>query len=145
MPILNYATKVEAIKTVTEIQAILVKHGAKSIITNYDDKGYVESLSFLVKTPQGEAEIKLPVNPDAVLKVLSRQGVPHRYQDQAHAVRIAWRIIKVWVAAQMALLETEMVNLDQIFLPYVETSSGKTMYQLFQERQQKLLGSENKQ
>jgi hypothetical protein len=145
MPILNYTTMVASAKTVNEIQSILAKHGAKSILINYNDKGSVESLSFLVNTPRGEVGIKLPVNPDAVLKVLNKQGVPWRYRDREHAVRIAWRILKVWVQAQMALIETEMVNLDQVFLPYVEVASGKTVYQLFQEKQQNLLGSGSEQ
>jgi len=48
---------------------------------------------------------------------------------RAQAVRVAWRILKDWVAAQMAILETEMVKLEQIFLPYVETPDGRTVYE----------------
>lgn len=145
MSLLNYSTTVEASKTVMEIQKILVAHGAKSILTNYDKYGVIESLSFLVNTPQGEAGIKLPVNPQAVLKVMEKYGskVPYRLQTEAQAVRVAWRIVKDWVEAQMAILETEMVNLDQIFLPYIETQSGQTMYQLFQAKQKLLLSDGN--
>ena len=129
MPIANYTTSVEAIKTVGEIQGILVAHGARSILMNYDENGSVESLSFIVKTPYGDMPIRLPVNPRAVLKVLEEQGLPPRYANYPQAVRIAWRILKDWVRAQMAILETEMVTMEQIFLPYMVTKNDKTLYE----------------
>ena len=33
------------------------------------------------------------------------------------ANRTAWRIIKEWILAQMALIETEMVSVEEVFLP----------------------------
>lgn len=134
MALLNYTTSIEAAKTVSEIQRILAKHGAKSILTDYDDEGQIEGLSFRVTTPQGEAGIKLPINPGAVLEVLRRQSsegkVPGRYVNKPQAVRVAWRIIKDWTEAQMAILETEMVKIDQIFLPYIITKEGRTLYEV---------------
>lgn len=129
MPIANYTTSIEAIKTVGEIQGMLVAHGAKSILMNYDDDGILESLSFIVPTPYGDMPIKLPVNARAVLKVLERQRVPARFATYPQAVRVAWRIVKDWVRAQMAILETEMVRLEQIFLPYMITKNDRTLYE----------------
>jgi hypothetical protein len=37
------------------------------------------------------------------------------WRDQA--VRVSWRIIKDWVEAQMALVETQMVTTAQVFCP----------------------------
>ncbi len=135
MPLLNYTTEVAAAKTVAQIMTVLQNHGAKSIMINYGQDRQVESLSFLVQTPQGDAAVKLPVNPDAVLKVMSRweSKVPNRYQNKEQAVKVAWRIVKDWVEAQMAILETEMVTMDQVFLPYINFRDGKTVYQLYQE------------
>lgn len=134
MALLNYTTSIEASKTVGEIQKILAAHGAKSILVDYDNEGLIEALSFMVVTPQGDAGIKLPVNPEAVLMVLSRQSrlgkVPKRYVSRPQAVRVAWRIIKDWVEAQMAILETEMVKMEQIFLPYVISKDGRTLYEV---------------
>lgn len=138
MALLNYTTQIEAVKTVGEIQGILAGHGAKSIKTDYSNDGQVEALSFLVLTPHGEVGIRLPIDPDAVLKVLTQQNrlrkVPKRYINRAQAVRVAWRIVKDWVQAQMAILETEMVKIEQIFLPYVITDSGKTLYEAMIDR-----------
>jgi len=71
--LLNYTTQIEAIKTVGEIHGILAGHGAKSIQTDYSD-GQIEALSFFVLTPHGEVGIRLPINPDAVLQVLTQQN-----------------------------------------------------------------------
>jgi hypothetical protein len=132
--LLNYTTQIEASKTVSQIEDILTQHGAKSILKNYTDTGLIESLTFLVNTPNGEAFIKLPVNPDAILIVMKKQRIPIRLQNKPQAIRVAWRIVKDWIEAQMAILETDMVKLDQIFLPYIEISQNKTVYQLFNER-----------
>ena len=134
MPILNYTTQIQASKTVGEITNILVAHGARSILTNYDDKGQIKNLSFEVNTNRGVAQIVLPVDPDAVLRVMSKSNshVPYRLQCREQAIRVAWRIVKDWVEAQMAILETEMVKMEQIFLPYINTHSGQTLFQVFE-------------
>jgi len=124
----NYTTSVPAIKSVGEIQGILVAHGAKSILINYADNGVVESLSFIVKTPYGDMPIRLPTDAKAVLRVMEEQRVPRRYLTYEQAVKVAWRIVKDWVRAQMAILETEMVKMEQIFLPYMAVSDDKTLY-----------------
>ena len=134
MALLNYTTQIEAIKTVSEIMGILVAHGAREVLTQYDDDHRIQALLFNVRTPQGECEFKLPVDAEATLQVLQRQRVPGRYLNHAQAVRVAWRIVKDWVEAQMALLETEMVKLEQIFLPYMVTPQGNTLYEAIRDR-----------
>lgn len=133
-PLANYSTTVSAQKTVAEITDILVKHGAREILSNYSDTRIIESLSFIVKTPYGDMGIRLPINPDAVLKVLERQNVPRNLKTREQAVKIAWRILKDWVRSQMAILETEMVKMEQIFLPYMITPDNKTLYQVMVEK-----------
>lgn len=145
MPIANYSTTVEAIKTVGEIQGILVGHGARQILMNYTKDGAIESLSFIVETPYGEMPVKLPVDVEAMIKVLEKQRVPPRYCNRSQAVRIAWRILKDWVRAQMAILETEMVRMEQIFLPYAITKDGKTVYETLAASKFKMIeGGEDK-
>jgi hypothetical protein len=60
--------------------------------------------------------------------------VPPRYANYQQAVRIAWRIVKDWVRAQMAILETEMVRMEQIFLPYMITRDNQTLYEAMVDR-----------
>lgn len=128
--LLNYTTSIESSKTINEIMTILAKNGANAILVNYDGDGHISGLSFKINTTQGnELGIKLPVNHEAVLKILERQRVARGYQTKEQSLRVAWRILKYWVEAQMAILQVEMVTLEQIFLPYFITPSGKTLYE----------------
>ena len=130
MPLLNYTTKVDVYTTLGQIQGQLVKHGAKRIMQDYDEKQRIAALMFLIDTPAGPRGIRLPANVDAVHKVLSRQKVKC---DRDQAERVAWRIVKDWVEAQMAILESEMVQMDEIFLPYMVNNSGKTFFETYRD------------
>lgn len=132
MPLLNYTTKVNVYTTLGEIQQQLVKHGAKKIMQDYDDHGRISALTFLIDTPAGLRGIRLPANVDSVLAVLHRQKVRC---DREQAERVAWRIVKDWVEAQMAILESEMVQMDEIFLPYMVNNSGRTFFEAYRENQ----------
>lgn len=136
MAIKNYTTTISVNKTIGEIQGILSKHGATAIMTEYDN-GNVTGLSFKIMTLRGELGIRLPSNTDRVLQVLKNQRKNNNQVKDTfeQANKVAWRIIKDWVDAQMAILETEMVEMEQIFLPYVLNNKGKTLYQEFKENQ----------
>ena len=137
MPLLNYTTKVDVYTTIGAIQGQLVKHGARKIMQDYDDNGNIMSLSFLIDTPAGPRGIRLPANVEAVSRVLTAQKVKH---DRAQAERVAWRIVKDWVEAQMAILESQMVQIDEIFLPYMVNGSGQTLFEAYRNNQLLLEG-----
>lgn len=136
MAIKNYTTTINVNKTIEEIQGILSKHGATAIMTEYNN-GNVTGLSFKIMTPRGELGIRLPSNTDRVLQVLKKQKknntkVKNTFEQ---ANKVAWRIIKDWIDAQMAILETEMVEMEEIFLPYMINNDGQTLYQAFKNNQ----------
>ena len=54
------------------------------------------------------------------------------------ANRTAWRIIKEWILAQMALIETEMVTVEEVCLPYMLTGK-QTLYQALSNGDLKML------
>lgn len=128
MPLLNYTTKVDVHTTLGVIQGQLVKHGARKIMQDYDNAGHITSISFMIETPLGMRGVRLPANVDAVHKVLLRQKVKC---DWNQAERVAWRIIKDWLEAQMAILDSEMVRMDEIFLPYMLNSAGQTVFEAY--------------
>lgn len=132
MALKNYTTTIDSTKTIGEIQGILAKHGANAIMTEYND-GQVIALSFRIKTPNGEIGVKLPANIDRVLQVLKNQRKRNNQvkDTREQAAKTAWRIIKDWIDAQMAILETEMVEMEEIFLPYVLNKEGQTLYEAF--------------
>lgn len=131
MPIKNYSTTVPAAQSVAEIVGALAAHGATRIQQDYD-AGKPVSIAFVIDTPAGLRAFRLPSSADRVKAVMSRQKVK---TDDAQAERVAWRILRDWVMAQMAILETEMVAIDQIMLPYMVDDQGHTVYELYQSRQ----------
>lgn len=140
MPIKNYTTKVPAAQSVAEIVGALAAHGAVKIQQDYE-AGRPISIAFMIETPAGPRGFRLPSSTDRVAAVLAQQKVR---VDDAQAERIAWRILRDWVMAQMAILETEMVAMDQIMLPYMLDGQGRTAYELYQSRQL-LIGEEAEQ
>jgi len=127
-PLFRYTTEVDSKKTAGEIQSILAAHGATAILTEYNERGEVCAIAFRVKTSHGEMPFKLPVNVDAVLAILKKDAPP-RYCNREQAMRVAWRIAKAWIEAQMAIIETEMVKMEEVFLPYLLVNEKETLYQ----------------
>jgi hypothetical protein len=136
VPLLNYTTTIDVNKTLGEIQKSLVTHGARKIMYDYDDDGHIQALCFQIATKSGDRGIKLPANVPSIYEVLKRQkkvGKIKTNPDYNQAERVAWRIIKDWLEAQMAILETQMVQIDEIFLPYMLNKNGQTFFQAYQQ------------
>lgn len=147
MAVLNYTTKIAATKTVGEMQTALAQAGASRIAVDYDG-GSPSALSFLLVTPHGRRLFTLPVNIEAMHRLLIaedkagriRSGAKAERTSREQAERVAWRVMKDWLLAQLALVATEMVGLDQVMLPYLQIdSSGKTLYANYQERESALM------
>ena len=140
MPLLNYTTKIPAEQTAAEIMSILVKKGATDILTHYGPGGMATGLKWRMETASGTLAFSLPINAEAVFEILTRDQVmktnPAARMQQAN--RTAWRIIKEWILAQMALIETEMVTVEEVFLPYMLTGK-QTLYQALSNGDLKML------
>jgi len=65
---------------------------------------------------------------------LKREKVQARYATPEHAERVAWRIVKDWLEAQLAIIRTEMATLDQVMLPYMRADDGRTVYELYRDQ-----------
>ena len=134
MPLANYTTKVPVSRSAAEIMAILAQHGARGIGTSYDSQGNITGLVWFIEDPKfGKLPFQLPIRPEAVKHILEREHYRMNV-DMERAKMVAWRILRDWIRAQMALLETEMVRLEEIFLPYLLTSKDTTMYETLQKR-----------
>ena len=140
MPLLNYTTKIQAEQTAAEIMSILVKKGATDILTHYGPGGMATGLKWRMETANGPMGFSLPINTDAVFEILTCDQVmktnPGARMQQAN--RTAWRIIREWILAQMALIETEMVTVEEVFLPYMLTGR-QTLYQALSNGDLKML------
>lgn len=140
MPLLNYTTQIDVEKTISEIQKLLSSHGAQKIMTDYED-GYVKALSFLIMVNDKPIGFRLPTDWKPVLQVMEEQRVTRKLLTQDQAVRVAWRIVKNWIEAQMAIIDTKMVRIQDVFLPYAVTKSGHTLAEKFNTDHNNLLGT----
>lgn len=140
MPIKNYTSQVPANRSINEIQDSLVKHGATGFMLQYEQgTGRICALKFLLQLEENKITFQLPVDWRAFQRVLKHQEV-RRWDDEDFCYRIAWRNIRDWVLAQMALFETQMVTIPQIFLPFATNKNGKTFFETVAENPQLLLG-----
>jgi predicted DNA-binding transcriptional regulator AlpA len=112
-----------------EVQALLAEHGASGVATMYD-AGKPMGLSFVLPTSAGDRTFTLPVLVDGVERQLQEVS-DRRYRTREQAERVAWRVIKDWVEAQVALIEAGMATLEQIMLPYLQVEPGRTLYEVY--------------
>jgi len=140
MPILNYTTMVSADKSVQEIKKCLMRLKATAILEDYDDKGMISHLSFRILYNGNILSFRLPSNAKGVLAALEKAKADPRFQKLGRAHMIAWRIVKDWVEAQMAIIEANMVDPVEVFLPYMQGNDGNTVYDNMRGNNFKLLG-----
>jgi hypothetical protein len=126
-------TEVPAVKTIGDITGLLVRFGARSIETVYD-QGKAVGLSWSMMLYDRAVYFRMPAKTDPVLAVLRKRA--HGYVDnnrlermKEQAERVAWRQLLSWVQVQLAMVELGMVEYAQTFLPYVqEAPGGRTMW-----------------
>lgn len=132
--LLNYTTEIDAAKTAGQVQTLLAKAGASGVAMQFAD-GDPVAIAFTAMTPFGQREFTLPIHADKVQAVLRKQRVQPKFQTSEQAARVAWRIVKDWVEAQLAIIQTEMVTIDQVMLPYMRGDGGETVYERYRAQQ----------
>jgi hypothetical protein len=142
--LLNYTTTVPATRTIGECQHLLANAGAAAVAVMYEDRKPV-GLSFRLATAAGMRDFAMPVNVPGVRKVLQgidqdkawpatlRPNMIAKYLTPQHAANVAWRIVKDWLEAQVAIIAAEMTTLDEVMLPWLQLRGGRTLYQAYLE------------
>lgn len=150
---LNYTTQIPASRTALECQQIIAGAGASAVAVTYENREPA-GLSFQLATPSGPGHFTLPVNVEAMHRALlaaerdgrfaasrKRQGM---FSSREHAKRVAWRVIKDWLEAQLALIGAQMATLDEVMLPYLHVSGdGRTLREAYRESQLALPGGDS--
>lgn len=127
MAIKNYTSGVDIYTSLGEIQGALARAGASKIMVDYD-AGKPVAVTFAIQTTSGTRGFRFPAAVDGTLRVFAKQRVK---ADRAQAERTAWRNIRDWVLAQLALVESCDVAVDEVFFPYLTDRNGKTLYQAY--------------
>lgn len=140
MAILNYTTKIDAWKTVSEIQQIISRHGATHFSIRNEGSMPV-SLVFSIDHMGAPLNFSLPCNYAGVLRALQKnKKVSGTLKNEEQALRVGWRIVKDWVEAQLAMVEAQVASIQEVFMPYlVIPSTGQTLYKTFENIGLKLL------
>ena len=125
----NYSTEVPARRSIAEIENMLALFGAEAIMKEFTSDGRVQMLQF----KYGESVFKLPANINGVKEVLysgrrSYHGRDSMKGREDKAYRVAWRIIKDWIHAQLSLIASGQAKPDEIFLPYM-FDGKRTLYE----------------
>lgn len=128
--ILNYTTRIDPEQTIGEIQKILSRYNVAAMMTEYDGP-QVSAVSFKLNINGKNLSFKLPCNWRKVAEILKKDPRRLRLKRgetiEIQATRIAWRVMKDWINAQMALVEIEMVTIPQVFLPWAIMRDGRTL------------------
>jgi len=134
MTIAYASTEVSVERSVEEIQRLLVKHDATEVRIRYE-QGRPVAVAFLIETEFGPRAFALPANVERVWPRLikeNRQGkLAPRFTTKEQAARVAWRIVRHWLKAQIAVIESGLISMDELLLPYlVDPRTGQTLYQI---------------
>ena len=144
---MNYTTKIPAHQTMAECQSLLAAAGAGSVAVHFED-GQPAGLSFTLKTPHGTRAFTLPVDVSAMHAVLRKadfsslhatRAALAQYASREHAVRVAWRVAKDWLEANLALIAAKMATLETVMLPYLMVDDERTLWEAYQDNERAAL------
>lgn len=130
----RYTTTVSVGRTIAEITEMLSDAHASAILTELAN-GRPTAISFRVQTTFGLMTFRLPGQIEAVYNILARsRGIQPRFRTKEQAERVAWRIIRDWLEAQLAMIQAGLVVIEQVFLPYAQSDDGSTLYEKLKEQ-----------
>lgn len=141
----NYTTTIGAEKTAVECIGLLRGHKARQVSIDYDEDGQPTGLSFTMTTVLGPRQFAMPVNVAGTQRMLRAEcGKPSspvqaRHASAEHARRVAWRVTRDWLDAQLAIIEAGLAELAEIMLPWMRVDPQHTMWQAYQEHELKAL------
>lgn len=124
-------TRVEANQTVGEIVGELVKAGAKSINTDYQN-GKITGIRWIMRVGTTDQLFDMPIRIEPVLKKLG---------NREQAERVAWRQLLRWVQAQNAMIDCGMADPAEVYFGYFvpDPQNNRTLFAQLMERQFKAL------
>lgn len=132
MPIKNYTTVISPIKTAGQIQMLLVRHGARRLMMEYDDNRQPKSIAFEIEFQPGRMmPFVLRANVSGCLTSMKQSHLPKRFLNLDHAQRVAWRLVLNWIEVQLAFVDARQAEMAQLFLGYAMTPDRQTCFDLF--------------
>lgn len=125
-------TKIAPEKTAQVIVCLLAQAGATQVLTDYKDRE-LAGLSWTMEINGRTVPFSMPARVEPLFRLFQSRRKGYVYpedlvNDRDKAKRVAWRHILRWVQAQLAMVETGMVQAEEVFMPYVQMAPGVTLY-----------------
>jgi len=130
-------TKKEPEETSAEIQCKLKSYGLTRFMFDYEN-GDISGCVFSLKIKNKEVPIKLPIRWRPLWE-MAQAGETKYIKTEEQAKRVAWRQILKWIESQLAIVDIDMVDIGEVFLPYMLISKSKTLYQHLIDNDMKLI------
>jgi YD repeat-containing protein len=119
-----------------DIQRVLREHRARQLSFDYDDAGRIVAIAFTLDIDGRFLSFRLPARIEAVERIFlqQKQETAVRYVDELtvtqreQAYRTCWANVRDWLSAQMAMVDMQQAEVEEIFLPYMLVADGKTTY-----------------
>lgn len=120
----NYTSEAKVENTVAHIEELVIKKmNARQFFKEYKN-GHLDGIVFVVPTDKGDLPFKMPARVEKVEKLVG---------NIEQARRTAWKNIHDWIDAQVALIETEQVKVEEVFLPYMAYPNGQTLFEVMEQ------------
>jgi hypothetical protein len=132
----NYTSGVPVDRSVAMIEHLLVTHGARQVMKQYDPSGHLTGICWLLSVNgHNDVPFKLPARLAHCERVLldnlgprARQNKDAVKKTREQAGRTAWKIVFDWVEAQMAMIDLAQVDAMEVFLPYIYDPGKQVTY-----------------
>jgi hypothetical protein len=139
---LNYTTQIAADKSAHECMALLGRYGASLAGLVYRKDRTPCGLAFRIETKWGERAYEVQVDADKTYKVLQAYGargaIPNKFVTAEQADKVAWRVIKMWLEAQLALIEAGLMDAEKALAGHMLVAPGETLLDAYGRAQREL-------
>lgn len=135
MNIKNYTSGVDAMRSISKIEEMLITFGAVNISKTAAGGRVTEIMFFIQDEKKRSFCVKLPARVEVIEKVFqdqvkrARAGTRDKMREQAE--RTAWRFMAEWVQMNLNLIELGQAETLEVFMPYLYNPASKqTLYQI---------------
>jgi hypothetical protein len=131
----NFSTTVAAEKTAAECVLMLGHYGATQVTLFFGEHALPTGMTFVIDTPGGQRGYKLTADFDRACRaLLNNREVPRKNSGRAQAERTAWKTLRDWLASQLLMIETGLLDPEQALLAYSVNEQGRTLWDVTAER-----------
>lgn len=139
---LNYTTSISAEKSAYECMALLGRYGASHTGLVFRKDRTPCGLTFRIETRWGERAYEILVESAKTYKVLAAYAdegkIRRGFVSHVQADRVAWRVVRMWLEAQLALIEAGLMDPEKALATAMLVAPGQTLLDSYDMAQREL-------